>query len=284
MCFIQLGGDFTHGSGIGGESIYGEKFEDENFILKHDKPYLLSMANAGPATNGSQFFITTVPTPHLNGKHVVFGKVLKGKDLVRFIEANPTAPGDKPIKPVIIADCGELAEGEDDGVVVDAKDPYPGFPDDAEPAYTPEQLVTTAAAIRAIGNEYFGQKDYANAIKKYGKALRYLEGNGPASERISPLLNRASCYLAQKQYAQAKPDARAALEIDSKSAKAHRILGKAAAFTKGYKEAQTHLTEAIALSGEGNDKASEKLLKTVNARVKAEEKKQADAYAKMFGN
>jgi peptidyl-prolyl isomerase D len=115
--FMLQGGDFTRGNGTGGESIYGEKFEDENFERKHTRPFLLSMANAGPGTNGSQFFITTKETPHLNGKHVVFGHVLKGQDLVRIIENNPTGAQDKPVRTVCIADCGELAEGEDDGVV-----------------------------------------------------------------------------------------------------------------------------------------------------------------------
>lgn len=100
--FMLQGGDIINQDGTGSVSIYGNQFEDENFSYKHDKPGLLSMANSGPDTNGSQFFITTVPTPHLDGKHVVFGRVVKGINHLKFLENVPTSNGDKPINPMTI--------------------------------------------------------------------------------------------------------------------------------------------------------------------------------------
>mmetsp|Transcript_8624 Transcript_8624/g.17918 ORF Transcript_8624/g.17918 Transcript_8624/m.17918 type:complete len:491 (+) Transcript_8624:119-1591(+) len=106
--FMIQGGDFTNGNGTGGESIYGEKFADENFAIKHTKGGQLSMANAGPGTNGSQFFITSKDTPHLDGKHVVFGHVVEGMDVIRSLENVSVGPSDKPDLDVVIADCGQM--------------------------------------------------------------------------------------------------------------------------------------------------------------------------------
>ncbi|XP_051117079.1 peptidyl-prolyl cis-trans isomerase CYP19-3 [Andrographis paniculata] len=107
--FMCQGGDFTRGNGTGGESIYGAKFDDENFNLKHTEPGLLSMANSGPSTNGSQFFITTVKTPWLDGKHVVFGKVVDGYSVVKEMERVGSSAGSTSV-PVVIEESGQISE------------------------------------------------------------------------------------------------------------------------------------------------------------------------------
>jgi peptidyl-prolyl isomerase F (cyclophilin D) len=106
--FMCQGGDITQQNGYGGKSIYGPTFPDENFKLKHTGPGTLSMANSGPNTNGSQFFLTLVATPHLDGKHVVFGSVVEGMDVVKKMETYGSSPSGATSAKIVIANCGQL--------------------------------------------------------------------------------------------------------------------------------------------------------------------------------
>lgn len=154
------GGDFTKGDGSGGESIYGRVFPDENLSVKHDKPGLVAMANSGPDTNGSQFYIVTVPTPHLDGKHVVFGKVIKGMGVVAVLELVRTSDMDVPVEDCVIQNCGEILPGQDFGICeVDCtEDVFPPFPDDCD-------------------------FDFTNVLKQTSRGQRTVEGAGEQNSR-----------------------------------------------------------------------------------------------------
>ncbi|CAG7851791.1 Peptidyl-prolyl cis-trans isomerase D Short=PPIase D; AltName: Full=Rotamase D [Serendipita indica DSM 11827] len=306
--FMCQGGDFTASNGTGGESIYGEKFDDEAFLpeYKHSRPFLLSMANAGPNTNGSQFFITTVPTPHLDGKHVVFGTVVKGKSIVREIENTKTTAGDVPVSPVVIDDCGELLPDDpslstdSSAKAAEGSDPYEDWPEDEESVDTqkPEEALKIASHVREVANALFKKGDVATALTKYQKALRYLdihpdstlEGEIAASYRavrVPVLLNIALVALKVQPIAGGLSiqSATRVLGItnlsDTEKAKALYRRGQAYALTKQEDEAEKDLAAADALLG-GKDAALRSELERVRTKRKEKREKEKKAYRGLF--
>lgn len=299
------GGDFTAFNGTGGESIYGEKFDDENFDMKHDKPFLLSMANSGPGTNGSQFFITTVPTPHLDNKHVVFGQVINGKNIVREIE-NLRTQSDKPQDgDVVVTDCGQLEGPDFDSATVKAPDstgdPYEDFPDDQGQNLKGEEYYKIAADLKEFGNKAFKAGDVETGIEKYQKALRYLNeyptpaDNDPADlkddmDALRFTLHNNSAMLANKakRYQEAQKWATSAIEAankntkDTDKAKAYYRRGQARVGLKDLEDAVQDFEQAAKLAPQDAVIKNE-LTKTKNA-VKESEKKEKAAFKKFFGN
>jgi peptidyl-prolyl isomerase D len=295
------GGDFTAGNGTGGESIYGEKFEDENFELKHEKPFLLSMANAGPGTNGSQFFVTTVPTPHLDSKHVVFGEVINGKSVVREIENAPTGPEDRPKREVKIIKCGELTGEEYDKatekVVDPTGDPYEDFPDDHSGELTGHHYARIATELKEIGNKVFKAGDFALAQAKYEKGLRYAreymgvqEGDpkelGETLTTLRFTLNNNAALMCIKlgDYEGAIKAASDALAVtgasDENRAKAYFRRGQARVNKKDEEGATEDLEEALKLVP--NDAAVRKELAAVKKKAADRRQKEKAAYSKFF--
>lgn len=299
--FMCQGGDFTHGSGIGGESIYGEKFEDENFQKIHDKPFLLSMANAGPNTNGSQFFITTVPTPHLNGKHVVFGEVIEGKSIVRQLERCEKAEGDRPKVDWVISDCGELPEsyvpqpkaGIDDGT----GDVYEETmaDDDNIDIEDPESVLGAVATLKDIGTKLLKEGNLTKSLQKYQKGSNFLNEYFPDDLepedlkilnqlKLSLHLNAALVALKLKDGKQTIKEADEALAVESADAKskskAYYRKGMGYLLTKDEDSAQKALEAALGFAP--GDQAILAGLAEVKASAKARRDKQKKAMAKFF--
>jgi peptidyl-prolyl isomerase D len=297
------GGDFTNFNGTGGESIYGEKFDDENFELKHEKPFLLSMANSGPGTNGSQFFVTTVPTPHLDGKHVVFGEVINGKNIVRKIENLPTQ-SDKPTGgDVVVEDCGQLEGTSYNSATEKAADatgdPYEDFPDDQGEDLKGEQYCKIASDLKDYGNKAFKAGDLETGIEKYQKGLRYLNEYPAANEgdpaglqaQLDSLrfaLHNNSTLLANKskRYSEANKWAGFALDCmpkdtkDQDKAKVYYRRAHARLNLKDIDSALKDFEEAAKLAPE--DAGIKADLASTKAKVQASVRKEKESMKKFF--
>ncbi|OMJ20547.1 Peptidyl-prolyl cis-trans isomerase D [Smittium culicis] len=307
--FMIQGGDFTAFNGTGGESIYGEKFDDENFESKHERPFLLSMANSGPNTNGSQFFITTEPTPHLDGKHVVFGQVLKGKGVVRAIENTKTGSSDTPVLDCVISECGVLKPGEDDMAglkCVIEGDKHPDYPEDYqlkedEVAIPTDKLLIIANELKDLGSSYLKKGENTIAIKLYLKAIRYLDefpafdkDNDPEGKlkplfyslRVPTLSNMALAYYKLQDYKQVINKTTIILELERSLVKPDLVTkaqfrrGSSKRHLKMYDEALVDLKAASESSPA--DKAISNELALVAHELKIQQQKEKKMYQKLF--
>ncbi|KAG5466528.1 hypothetical protein LSCM4_01680 [Leishmania orientalis] len=284
--FMIQGGDFTNHNGTGGVSIYGEKFEDENFTIPCDKSGLLAMANAGANTNGSQFFITTAPATHLTGRHVVFGRVVRGMNTVRAIEHTSTGANDKPVLDCVIAGCGALDAVPDVMPAADG-DMYPDYPEDTESPMDDALRIEAGEAIRQNGNGHFKNADYDSAMDKYSKAVRYLnqvenkDGHPEADEKLVACYNNiAMCAIKLQQWSEARHAASLALSVDAKNAKALFRRGTAALSAGDADSAVEDLTQANHIEPENAEVIAK--LNEAKEKVKAQKAKLAANLKKMF--
>ena len=298
------GGDITCSDGTGGCSIYGERFEDETFKLDHSEPFLLSMANMGPNTNGSQFFMTTSAASHLDGKHVVFGKVFSGKSIVRKIEGLAVDDHERPLQDVSIVDCGEYAKGNVPNMYVDdgTGDTYEYLIKDESRVNMkdPKSVFTVVREIKDNGTNLFKAGELELAAEKYRKVVRYLSEYYPADLEkedlktlyelnISAYLNQALVAIKLNRLDEAITAANGALDIatypdghltEQETAKAYYRRGNGYILAKDEISAIVDLERALDhLPGE---QAIERLLVQAKNTLAERRKKEKRAMQKFF--
>ncbi|XP_051140457.1 peptidyl-prolyl cis-trans isomerase CYP40-like [Andrographis paniculata] len=290
------GGDISSGGGGGGgESIYGEVFEDENFELKHSRKGILSMANNGPNTNGSQFLITTTQATHLDGKHVVFGKVAKGLGVIRAIEYAERKDDNSPVADIVVVDCGEIPEGADDGTInffMDG-DLYPDWPMelDSKPTDVP-WMINAINSIKALGNDWYKKNNYKMAIRKYRKALKYLDLcwemkdiDLAQSETLRKMksqifTNSSMCKLKLGNHKAALLDADFAIRDGEDNAKAFYRQGQVHMALNNVDAAVQSFKKALEL--EPHDGGIKKELSTAMKKVADRREQEKKAFSRMF--
>lgn len=285
--FIVQGGDFENNDGTGGRSIYGQFFDDETFEVKHEEG-IVSMANNGKNTNGSQFFIVTdQDIAEIDGQNVAFGKVYEGMDVVKSIESQKTVSiegrGDKPVDDCVIVDCGEWKEGMKVVIQEDGYPLYPRYYKEENPNY-----LEIAQAIKKNGNDKFSTGKYKEAVKLYKKALRYLMyfvipsskenddskiTNEFHSLSVSLHLNQAACYIKMEEYDSAIVETMIVLDhpraLKTDKIKANYRKGMSFMAQEKYKEAFDSLKQASSLD-EGKDASIKKALLNAAEKLKQE--------------
>lgn len=305
--FMCQGGDFTRHNGTGGESIYGEKFPDENFKYKHDRPGLLSMANSGKNTNGSQFFMTTVKTPHLDGKHVVFGKVVQGMGVLKELENTAVDERDRPKKACVIANCGELEEDEETQVspasapalaADGTADVFPNYPEDALDLNVKDKelFLRVISTIKDAGNDLFKAGDFEGAKKKYLKSIRYSDfsvtrANHTREEEHSlkkqcliPIhANLSQTFIRLREFDEAIVQCDRVISLEVGNIKAYFRKGVALKEMKMFDEALDVLSRGLAMEpNEGERKALQGEIAKCKKLDIMQKEKVKNTYAKMM--
>lgn len=242
--FLVQSGDISRDGTLIDDSIYGGPFDDENFVIKHDKVGTVGMANKGKDSNATQFYITLAPCTHLDNSNVAFGYVKKGFNIVLEIAELPR-DGDVPLVPCIIEDCGEIKPGEDyqinenDGTL----DVYPPYPDDMDDI-NDHDMDIVVTDIKNSGNLYYKKSNYVDSDRKYKKVLRYIEWTNKkklkhdtkvqTKLKSQTLFNLASVRLKKMKYKDAFDLCSQVIEIDPDYGKAYYRRGQAALKLRDY--------------------------------------------------